>query len=129
MEEKYPTLLARIQSSLIDGILVIILMYITSMLLDNFPNIYDEIRVFLFVLIVVLFDPICVSLGCTLGNYMMGIRVRKAEDTSKKIDFFQALLRYPVKLILGSISFLTIHSNPKRRAIHDFASGSVMIEV
>lgn len=128
MEEKYPTISTRMQSSFIDGIFVIVLMYIMSMLMDNFPYVYDEIRVFLFVLILLL-DPICVSLGCTLGNYMMGIRVRKMDDTSKRIDFFQALFRYPIKVILGSISFLTIHSNPKRRAIHDFASGSVMIEL
>ncbi len=129
MEEKYPTLSTRMQSSFIDGIFVIILMYSMSMLMDNFPYVYDEVRMALFVLIIVLLDPICVSFGCTLGNYMMGIRVRKMDDTSKRIDFFQALFRYPIKVILGSISFLTIHSNPKRRAIHDFASGSVMIEL
>jgi hypothetical protein len=35
----------------------------------------------------------------------------------------------PIKLLLGAISFLTISSNPKRRAIHDFMSGSVMKEL
>ena len=39
------------------------------------------------------------------------------------------MIRYPVKLLLGWISFLTINSNPKRRAIHDLASGSVMIKI
>jgi uncharacterized RDD family membrane protein YckC len=69
------------------------------------------------------------TLGCTLGNYIKGIRVRQISDTSKKINLIQALIRYPVKVMLGWFSFLTIGSNSKRRAIHDFAAGSVMIKL
>ena len=69
------------------------------------------------------------AMGCTLGNYIKGIRVRKAADSTKRISFLQAIVRYPVKLTLGWLSFLTIHTNTKRRAIHDMASGSVMIKL
>ena len=48
---------------------------------------------------------------------------------TKKINILQALIRYILKVGLGWISFLTIHSNKERRAIHDFAAGSVMIEI
>jgi uncharacterized RDD family membrane protein YckC len=40
----------------------------------------------------------------------------------------QAFFRYVLKISLGWISFLTMHSNSQRRAIHDFAAGSVMIK-
>jgi uncharacterized RDD family membrane protein YckC len=129
MEEKYPLLTTRLQSSLIDGVLNIALMYIISMFMDKFPDTPESIRMFLFIAVWVLYEPVATSLGCTLGNYIMGIRVRQMIDPSKRIDFFQALFRYPIKLLLGAISFLTISSNPKRRAIHDFMSGSVMIEL
>jgi hypothetical protein len=69
------------------------------------------------------------TFGCTIGNYIKGIRVRKNEDISQKINIGQAILRYPIKLALGWISFLTINSNLQRRAIHDLASGSVMIKL
>ena len=69
------------------------------------------------------------TLGSTLGNYLKGIRVRKNSDSTKCINILQAIVRYPVKVLLGWVSFLTINSNSKRRAIHDLVSGSVMIKL
>ncbi len=127
MEVKYPELKLRIQSTFIDTILVVVMMFVFASVLDKFENAPDWVRIFLFVLLFLIYEPLSMTLGCTLGNYLNGIRVRKEEDPSKKINFLQALVRYPVKIFLGWISFLTIHSNPKKRAIHDLVSGSVMI--
>ncbi len=127
MEVKYPELKLRIQSTFIDTILVVVMMFVFASVLDKFENVPDWVRIFLFVLLFLIYEPLSMTLGCTLGNYLNGIRVRKEEDPSKKINFLQALVRYPVKIFLGWISFLTIHSNPKKRAIHDMVSGSVMI--
>jgi uncharacterized RDD family membrane protein YckC len=66
-------------------------------------------------------------LGATLGNYIKGIRVRQNGATGQRINFFQAFIRYVLKMLLGWISFLTIHTNPQKRAIHDIIAGSVMI--
>ena len=82
----------------------------------------------MFIGLFIAYEPLCLVFGCTLGNYLKGIRVRKASDTTKRINIFQAIIRYPIKLGLGWILFLTINSNPKRRAIHDLTSGSVMIK-
>lgn len=57
----------------------------------------------------------------------MGIRVRKISNTNKKINIGQAYLRFIAKTLLGWISFFTINSNAERRAMHDLASGSVMV--
>ncbi len=127
--ETYPLLADRVQSSFIDAILVIVLMFVFASVLDRFENVPDWVRIVLFIFLFVIYEPVCTSLGCTLGNYSKKIRVRNAADTGKRITIFQALIRYIIKVLLGWLSFLTIHSNPGKRAIHDFAAGSVMIKI
>jgi uncharacterized RDD family membrane protein YckC len=127
MEEKYPQLTDRIQSVLIDTILIVILMFVFSTILDKIENPPDWIRIVMFVGIWFVYEPLCITLGFTLGNYIKGIRVRQVKDTSKRINIFQSLIRYLFKLLLGWFSFLTINSNSKRRAIHDIIARSVMI--
>lgn len=67
-------------------------------------------------------------MGSTLGNYLMKIKVRDNLNTIKRINLLQSYIRFVLKFLLGWVSFLTIHGNKQRRAIHDFAAGSVMIE-
>ena len=129
MEPKYPLLTERVQSTFIDSMLLIVLMFITSIVLDKFDNTPDWVRIVLFFGIWAIYEPLCTTLGFTLGNYIKGIRVRQFKDTSKHINFLQAFVRYVLKLLLGWISFLTIHSNPERQAIHDAAVSSVMIKL
>lgn len=129
MTEQYPELKDRIQSTFIDAILLLVLMFIFAAIIDKFEHVPDWVRAAMFIGLFVVYEPLFMTLGCTLGNYIKGIRVRKVDDTSRKINIFQALVRYPIKFGLGWISFLTIGSNPKRRAIHDLAAGSVMIKL
>ena len=129
MQEKYPLLIDRIQSTFIDTILIVILMFVFANLLDRFDNVPEWVRIAMFAGLFVAYEPLCMTLGCTAGNYLKNIRVRKNSDTTKRINIFQAILRYPIKLFLGWVSFLTINSNPQRRAIHDLVSGSVMIKL
>ena len=128
METFYPDLSERVQSTFIDMILLVIAMFAATALLDKFDNVPDSVRVAVFVGLWIAYEPLLMTFGCTLGNYMKGIRVRKAADTTKKINILQALVRYPIKLFLGWISFLTINSDSKRRAIHDLAAGTVMVK-
>lgn len=129
MQNKYPELTDRIQSTFIDTVFIVILMFIFSALLEKFDNTPEWIRVALFIGIWVVYEPLCTCLGATLGNYFKKIRVRAVTNTHKRINFFQALARYIVKLLLGWLSFLTIGSNAEKRAIHDFVGGSVVIKV
>lgn len=125
----YPLLGDRIQSSFIDMILIVIMMFVFASILDRYENVQDWVRIVLFIGLWAAYEPVCTSLGCTLGNYIKGIRVRQHDGATKRINIFQALVRYVVKIALGWVSFLTIHSNDERRAIHDFMAGSVMIKV
>lgn len=126
---EYPLLIDRIKSTMIDTVLLIALMFICSKALGGPPDSAGGVRAVCFVTVFVLYDPLCTAFGCTVGNYFIKIRVRRNDDHSKRINFFFALIRYIVKVLLGWISFLTIHSNRERRAIHDMAAGSVMVKL
>ena len=129
MNEQYPDLKDRIQSTFIDGILIIFLMFVFASILDKFEHVPDGVRIAVFVVLFIVYEPLFMTFGCTLGNLIKGIRVRKDADSSKKINILQAIIRFTIKLMLGWLSFLTIGSNPKRRAIHDLVVGSVMIKL
>jgi uncharacterized RDD family membrane protein YckC len=127
-QRQYPSLSDRVQSTFIDSILIVLLMLLFSSVLDRFENAPDWIRIALFVGLWGVYEPLCTTFGCTVGNYIKNIRVRSQKDRGKHINFFQAFARYIVKLALGWISFLTIHSNHEKRAIHDFVAQSVMVK-
>ncbi len=131
MEVIYPDLKTRIQSTFIDAVLMVGLMFLAATILDKMNPSQEEedgmLRAIIFVSIWGVYEPVSMVLGATLGNYLMKIRVRQYGNTGKRINLFQAYIRFAVKLLLGWISFLTIHGNKERRAIHDFAGGSVMI--
>lgn len=128
MEEKYPFMIERIQSILIDSILVIACMILFSDVLSNFKDVPNWLRALLLIALF-LYEPIATTLGGTIGNNIKGIRVRKNSDEVQSINFFQALIRYFFKLLLGWLSFITIFSSDKKRAIHDIVSGTVMVKV
>jgi len=126
-EYEFPTLLSRIQSSVIDFGVILVLIFVFSQISDslNFP---DWLRGFALLFVFILYEPTLQTLGGTIGNRIKGINVRKNEDLDSKINFFQAFIRFIVKVFLGWISFLTIHNDDRRRALHDMAAGTVMIE-
>lgn len=127
MDQEYPLLTDRVQSIFIDTVLIIVLMFVFAALLDKFESPPDWIRIALFIGLWAVYEPLFVSLGCTLGQYIKGIRVRSFHDPAKKIGFIRAFIRQILKTCLGWLSFLTIHMNKEKRAIHDFGSGSVVI--
>ena len=132
MEVNYPSLAKRIQSIFIDSLLIIVLMFLSGWILDKMnpeQNEGDEwIRIVLFIALWGVYEPLSMTLGCTLGNYLMKIRVRKHNNAGKKMNLLQAYARFIIKFFLGWLSFITISFNPERRAIHDFASGSIVVE-
>ena len=124
----YPSLSDRIQSAFIDGVLIVVLLFIASSLLDKNENAPDWIRIVLFFGLWAVYEPLCAKLGCTLGNYMKGIKVRRYTNESKRINSFARFVRYCTKVLFGWISFITIHFNLERRTIHDFAAGILMMK-
>jgi len=129
MENEYPSLSERFQSIIIDQVFIVILMFLSAAVLDKFNDAPDWIRIALFFGIWGIYEPVCMTFGCTIGNLAKRIRVKKFGAPEKKITILQAYVRYIIKLLLGFISFLTITTNKERRAIHDMAASTVMIKV
>ncbi len=124
----FPPLVKRFQSLIIDLVFIIICMALFSQLFaksDEDGN--GALKGFLLFGLFFLYEPFCMAFGCTIGNYVSGIRVRKFQDEEKRISLSNSYLRFIVKSLLGTISFFTVTSNKSKRAIHDMAAGSIMV--
>ena len=126
--DHYAGIAERFKAIILDGFVIISFM-ITMMLIFSFiGDVSQYIKASVFLLIVVLYDPLFTTLfGGTLGHMMSGIRVKRESDETKNIIFPLAVLRYILKLILGWISLLVIPASSKKRAIHDAIAGSVVL--
>lgn len=125
---EYPSLSDRFQSSFIDMLFIVAMMFVSSSVLERYENVPNWIRLVLFLGLWGIYEPLCTSLGATIGNSAKNIRVKRITNINKRINFIQAFFRYLLKISLGWISFISIHFNPEKRAIHDLAVGSVMIK-
>ena len=96
---------------------------IVSYILSGDNAISIPVRIGLLLCLFFAYEPVCTSKVCTWPK-IMGIRVR-SKQTLGKISLSSAYIRIVVKILLGFISFLTIPLSKERRAIHDFAAGSV----
>ncbi len=104
-------------------------MFFFSWLLDKFATVPDWTRIVLFFGIWAIYEPLLVVFGCTLGQFVKGLRVKDHSDTNNRIGVFASFIRYVFKTALGWLSFLTISANKERRAIHDLISGSIVINI
>ena len=109
MENEYPSLSERFQSIIIDQVFIVILMFLSATILDKFNDAPDWIRIALFFGIWGIYEPVCMTIGGTIGNFVKRIRVKKFEAPAKRINIFQAYIPYITKVLLGFISFLTIN--------------------
>jgi len=127
-EDNYPGVFDRIKAIMTDGIVIVVYMFVASYIFSLFESVPDNARIIAFVFIFLLYDPIFTSLfGGTIGHMMLGIRVKRESDEQKNILFHKAIPRYLVKVLLGWVSLLTVSGNKKRKAIHDFLVGSVVV--
>ena len=122
-----PTIKTRYFSTLIDVIIIVLLSLGISSLLEIIGQVPGYIKGILFLVIILLYEPILVAFGTTVGQFFLNIRVRNFKDPKIKLAFHLAILRSFVKIFLGWLSFITVTFNLNRRAIHDLASGSIVI--
>ncbi len=124
----YAGITDRIKAVLADSIVMIVFMFIVTYTFSAFEHVPDIARIIAFVFIFILYDPLFTSFfGGTIGHFMMGIRVKREKNQQKNIFFPLALIRFFVKILLGWISLLTVTGTKKRKAIHDFLAGSVVL--
>jgi uncharacterized RDD family membrane protein YckC len=126
----FPSLVTRIKALFIDVIIMLIIFTCTTLFIDAFGDIPDFVKGLIAVFMFYLYDPILTSFtGSTLGHKVMKLKVRKYADPEKRISLGQAFLRFIIKGFLGWISFLTVTGSKHKRAIHDMASGSIIMAV
>ena len=126
----YAGVALRVKALCVDTLVLIIMMMVFSALFSAFEYVPDGLRIAAMVFIFLLYDPLFTSFsGATLGQRLFGLRVRKETDTTQKIIFPLALIRFLVKATLGWISLLTVQASAQRKAIHDLLVGSVVVEV
>jgi uncharacterized RDD family membrane protein YckC len=124
----YPGVYSRIKAVFTDYFVLLVLIIIATLLLSNFDDLPEYVNGLVFIFIFILYDPLFTSVfGGTLGHRLNGLRVRKASNPTQNISFFLALFRFLIKAFIGWLSLLTVMNNEKRKAIHDFASGSIVV--
>ena len=129
MVRPFPSLVRRYGATLIDAFFIMFLMILASVTLQVESEVAVKARVVAFVLIVFAYEPVLTSRLCTLGQRLTGLRVRRHGNPEVRIGIPAAYVRFAVKLLLGWISFLTLAFTKEKRAIHDFAAGSIMLQV
>lgn len=123
-----PTIKTRYFSMLIDLIVILLSGFGISVLIEEIGQVPDRIRGIIFISLMFLYEPVLVTIGSTIGQLILNIRVRKFNNPEKRLAFPFAFLRFGIKMFLGWLSFITVTFNVNKRAIHDFAGGSIMIE-
>lgn len=125
---RYPLLVKRYQSLLIDFLILSAIMIVTMVIMGESES-RQTVMTAMGVVFVFLYEPVLTTYAATLGQYIIGIRVRDARNPEKRINILQAYIRIAIKLLLGWLSLVTINFNPQHRAIHDMAGASVVIKV
>ncbi len=125
----YPNIFDRVKAVLFDTVIIIGLMYVISLLFQAATGENTSLRIIAFATIWLIYDPLMTTIfGGTLGHQLIGLRVKSKKDESKNLNFFQAIIRYILKTLLGWISFITVSTKLNKQAIHDLAVSSVVIK-
>lgn len=123
----YPSITRRYLSSLIDGLFIASMLIVVAYLFQNDNELATNAKIALVLLLVFVYEPLCTSKLCTIGQRTMGIRVRDFKNHTR-IPLHKAYLRIITKIVLGFISLISILFSDDRRAIHDFLAGSIVLE-
>lgn len=122
------TLLDRTKSSIIDTLLILFLAFLIADFLSYFENVPTWLRVLLFSSLV-MYEPIFMTFGGTLGNNIMKIRIKNSKNDATNLNLIRSIIRFSIKILLGWISYTTIFKNPRKRAIHDLIAGTTTVKV
>ena len=126
MHYNYPSILRRYLSTLIDGLFVLSVFVLVSFIFQHESDEIILLRIFISFGVFFIYEPLCTSKFCTIGQKITGIRVRVLPGKTR-ISLHFAYIRIFFKFLLGWISFLSIPFTKGKRGIHDFAVKSIVI--
>jgi len=120
-----PSIPRRYATTAVDALLVLVLFIVPTVVLPE-GEVSRVFRIALAAAAVLLYEPLGTGHWMTLGQWLTGVRVRDMK-TGRPIGVPRAWGRIIVKMLLGVVSFLLLPVTPGRRALHDMASGSIVI--
>jgi uncharacterized RDD family membrane protein YckC len=123
---RYPNLLRRYLAAVIDGVAIIVLVVLVGQL-PFYSGGNEYIGILVFLLVLANYEPILTAFLCTAGQAVMRFRVRDVA-TQARVPIWRLYIRVVVKALLGMVSFLTLPARADRRAIHDFAAKTLVVE-
>ena len=119
----YPNVSKRYCAAVIDGVVVMVIFFIASA--SPLPVLSEASPLVIFTL-ALLYEPVFTSGFCTLGQYIMGYRVRTLEKL-ERINILQGLWRCFVKIPLGFLSIFIISVRWDHRSAHDLVSKTIVV--
>lgn len=123
-----PRLVSRIKATFIDFLILLFVFAISSVIIDAIGGAPSFVRGAILIFMVYLYDPIFTCLyGGTIGHRILGLRVALYDYPEQKLSIIRSSVRFIVKYTLGWISLFTVTASDEKRAIHDFASGSILL--
>jgi uncharacterized RDD family membrane protein YckC len=126
MTEKYPILLRRYLATLVDFLVAFSIAVAIGKTLSVNGELSYNASWWIIVLPFLIYEPILTTVYSTFGQFVFRFRVRKL-DEKNKINLGQAFIRVIIKYLLGWISLMTIPARGDRRAMHDLATGSIVV--
>lgn len=123
----YATLPMRIKAMAIDSLIYALLFITLPMLMTSLFPLSNEFRIISMILPILFLEPFLLSLaGCTIGQYLMGIRV-VTKDSGEKCFLPLSFARYIIKVLLGFYSLIYMLFSNERQAIHDYAAKTIVV--
>ena len=123
----YPLLIKRYKALLTDGLLLLAILVIVMLVVQD-SEYRPTVMVTTGLILLLCYEPLLTTYSGTIGQKIMKIKVRRHGQPDKRLSLLNSYIRWLTKGLLGWISFITINFNKDHRAIHDFASDSIMLE-
>ncbi len=125
-QHEYPYLLTRYKALLIDALVLFGGFAITMIIVQDVA--FRPYAGGIYLIVAFLYEPVMlITLSATIGHQMVGIKVVRFDDPERRINLLSGIIRNIMKFSLGWMSFITINLNDEHRAIHDFASSSLVV--
>ena len=101
-----PSIKTRYFSTLIDVLVIAVISLLIAFLFEKIGNVSTSVRIILFFVVFIFYEPLLVSFGATVGQLVLNIRVRNFKNPKQKLFITLAIIRTFFKVILGWLSFI-----------------------
>lgn len=127
LQPLYPRLIRRVRAYLIDGVLLMVVVYAWILCLPAFGELSLLAKMLALILPIMLIEPVLVAFtGGTIGHHIMGLRIRDGSQGGN-IGILRATVRAVVRTLLGWFSFIFVLITRRHQALHDYFIGSIVV--